>query len=142
MKSLICYKTKHGATKKYMEWLADEINADIKTFDEISRKENFSDYDTLIVSSGTYVSFMPLNRFLKKFWKKFGDKRVVVVAVGGVPADDPWSLRSYNRIPQKIRGIIKYFKLIGETPENAQPVGYVSPVKKENLKDVIAYINA
>jgi len=142
MKSLICYKTKHGATEKYMHWLADAINAELKTFDEIDRKDNFSDYDVLVVSSGTYAGLMPLNRFLKRHWKNLEDKKVVAVAVGAAPANDSWSQWSYKRITQKIRDKIKYFKILGETPENARPAGYVSQVKKDNLKEVIAYINA
>lgn len=141
MKSLICYKTKGGATKKYAEWIAEDLNSDILTFSDV-KKETFDNYDLVIVSSGTYAGLMPLNRFLKRHWKRLENKRVVVVAVGAAPADDPWSLRSYNRIPEKIRGKIKYFKLMGEDPEMSRPKDYVPKVKKENIKPVLAAIKA
>ena len=94
MKSLICYKTKHGATEKYMHWLADAINAELKTFDEIDRKDNFSDYDVLVVSSGTYAGLMPLNRFLKRHWKNLEDKKV------------PKEIYILDKIPRNIIGKI------------------------------------
>lgn len=138
MKTLICYKSKKGSTEKYANWLAGEIGADIKQFKDI-KKNSFEDYDVIIVSSGTYMSLMPLNRFLKKKWKTLQNKKVIAVAVGAAPADDDWSRRSYNQIPEAIRSKIQYFKLLGEQPGNTQPTGYKSQVKKENLKPVIEY---
>lgn len=142
MKTLICFKTKHGATEKYMNWLKAEISSNIKTFDEFSRNDDFSDYDTIVISSGTYAGLMPLNRFLKRNWEKLKNKNVIVVAVGAAPADDKWSLWSYNRIPLKIRENIKYFKIMGDTPEKARPKDYTSPVKIENLKEIILYLKS
>lgn len=137
---LICFKTKHGATERYMNWLAEEIGAELKNFKEITRKEDFSGYEIVVVSSGTYAGLMPLKRFLKKYWGKLQSKRLVVVAVGAAPAEDPWSLRSYNRIPEKIREKIKYFKIMGDTPQGARKSDYVSPVVRANLKEVVDYI--
>ena len=140
MKVLVCYTSKHGATEKYMQWLAETLHADLKRFDEIDRKYDFSDYDTVVVSSGTYASFMALNKFLKHHWKELQRKRVVVVAVGASPAEDPWSHKSYNRIPDHIRDGISYIKIMGETPEKARPDDYQSPVVRENLDAVISLI--
>lgn len=137
MKTLICYKSKHGATEQYAKWLAQETKADLKQFEDVPRGYKFEGYDTVVVSSGTYASLMPLNRFLKRHWKNLEPKKVVVFAVGAAPADDPWSARSYNWIPKKIQAKIKYFKILGEVPENARPAGYKSQVKKENLTEII-----
>lgn len=139
MKTLICYKTRGGATARYAEMLSKELEADVKQFSEV-KKECFEDYDTIIVSSGTYAGLMPLTRFLKKYWKNLEPKKVVVVAVGAAPTDDPWSDFSYKRIPQKIREKIQYYKIMGEDPEAARPKDYVSKVKKENLKPILAYL--
>lgn len=140
MNTLICYKTRKGATKKYTQWLAEEIKADVKTFNEVPRRETFEDYDTVIVSSGTYAGFMPLNRFLKRHWKYLQNKNVVVVAVGAAPADDNWSLRSYRMIPEKIREKIKYFKIMGGDPSKGPKEMDMSGVKKSNLKEVLVVL--
>lgn len=123
-----------------MSWLTDEVDADLKKFDQIPRRYDFSGYDLVVVSSGTYMGMMPLNRFLKRHWKRLQDKKVVVVAVGAAAPDDPWSIRSYNHIPEKIRNKIAYFKIAGEMPDKNRPTNYVSPIKKENLKEIIAKI--
>jgi menaquinone-dependent protoporphyrinogen IX oxidase len=143
MKILICYKTKGGATEKYAKWMAEALKADIKTYAELGRRFDFSAYDTVIVSSGTYMGLMPLNRFLKRNWKRLVDNKVVAVAVGAAPAEDNWSTWSYNRIPHKIREKIQYFKIMGEDPEGARKLQgskYVSKVKKENIKEILAYL--
>lgn len=142
MKNLICYKSKNGATEKYCQMLAKEIDAEVLRFDQVSRKLNFANYDNIVISSGTYCGLMPLNRFLKRHWKKLDGNEVTVMAVGAAPADDDWSKVSYNRIPEKIRGKIQYFKLMGDDPKPAQGADYKTKVKKENLKPVVEYIKS
>jgi hypothetical protein len=143
VRTLICFKTKHGTTEKYMRWLAEGLGADLKSFDEIARSYDFSGYDTIIVSSGTYASFMPLTKFLKRHWKNLSNKKVIAVAVGAAPADDPWSLKSYNRIPEHIREHIQYVKIMGEpagAAKSEQPTAQKSPVKLENLDAVFEIV--
>ncbi len=137
MRVLICFKSKYGATGRYMRWLSEELGADIKTFDDIDRSYDFHDYDTVVVSSGTYAGFMSLNGFLKRHWNQLESKDVIAVAVGAAPADDPWSLRSYNRIPDRIREKIRYIKIIGDSAGSSRVADYQSPVKRENLDEVI-----
>ncbi len=143
MKTLICFKSKHGTTEQYMEWLAEELDADLKSFDEIARGYDFSGYDMIVVSSGTYAGFMPLTKFLKRHWDALSSKKVIVVAVGAAPADDPWSLKSYNRIPEHIREHIQYTKILGEPAGAAktnQSADYENPVKLENLDAVFEIV--
>lgn len=141
MKTLVCYKSKYGATEKYAKMLAAETSADLIEFGE-AKKDCFTDYDTIVISSGTYMGLMPLTKFLKKYWKRLQEKKVVVVAVGAAPADDNWSDFSYKRIPEKIRDRIKYYKIMGEDPEPARKEGYITKVKKENLKEIINFLNS
>jgi menaquinone-dependent protoporphyrinogen IX oxidase len=139
MKTLVAYKTKGGATKKYMDWLCKELKCESLTYNQIGRKFNFDEYQTIIVSSGTYMGLMPLNRFLKKNWKKIKDKHIVAIAVGAAPADDSWSNWSYNRISHRIRNHIKYFKILGDVPRE-EGKNKPTKVKKEHLSEIIKYI--
>ena len=139
MKTLITYQTRNGATEKYMNWLAGELNCDICKFEKTSRHFDFSPYDTVVVGSGTYAGFMPLKRYLKRHWEQLKGKKVVAVAVGAAPADDPWSIRSFKKIPEKIRNEITYFKLMGESL-GKEAKEKPSDVKKEKLKPVLAAI--
>ncbi len=135
MKTIILYKSFLGTTRTYAEWLKDELKCDLKEFGEVSDEE-LKEYQSVIITSGTYARSMPLVDFLKRKWEIVKDKNVVVVAVGIAPEDVDWSQRSYEGIPTNIREKIKYFKIPGKIG-NIKPAG---EVKKENLDRIIEYI--
>lgn len=115
MNKLIAYNSVLGTTKKYAEWLAQDISADVINFRAIT-PDAFDPYDLVIVTSGTYCGHMPLVSFLEKYWSKLKNKRVIVVAVGIVPPEDKASQESYLSIPAHIREKITYFKISGKIP--------------------------
>lgn len=133
MKTLIIYKSYLGTTKKYAEWLVEETKGDIFQMKE-KKKIDWNLYDKVVIMSGTYAGWMPLARFLKKNWDKIVNKKTVVIAVGAAPEDDPWSQKTYLKIPGTIRQKIKYFKIFGSMPKDEKSVGQV---KKENLNRII-----
>jgi hypothetical protein len=87
--------------------------------------------------AGTYVGWISLGGYLKKHWPVLKDKEVILIAIGVIPVDDKASIRSYNRIPENIRQVIKYFKLPSKVI--AKDAG---KVRKENLAPVIEYIKS
>lgn len=135
MKAAIYYKTHLGSTKTYVNWIQKKLDCDIFLFRQFS-KSDINQYDTIIISSGTYVGKMPLVKFLEKNWPKIKEKNVIVLAVGVVSPHDDASLKSYNSIPNSIRQQIKYFKLPGKIGDNA-PLGEVRP---QNLKLIFEYL--
>ncbi len=135
MKTLIVYRSVLGTTKKYAQWLALSLHADIVDFHHLNVK-TIDKYDVIIVTSGTYAGKMPLVGMLKKNWEKLESKKVIVMAVGIAPEDDEYSIKSYEMIPAEIRSKIKYFKLPGNM-FGLKPAGSPS---KEKLEPVINYI--
>lgn len=132
MKTVIIYKSYLGATKKYAHWLKEEMDADIFTYGQFS-KENFNDYGRFIISSATYFGWMPLTGYLINNWRYLKNKNVVVLAVGCAPEKDPWSLRSYEQIPVRIREKIRYYKVHGRMlfePKDLVKKGNLKPVEK------------
>ena len=136
MRTAVIYKSFLGTTKKYTKWLSEEINADLFKFGQIKR-DQFDNYDILIISSGTYASWMPLTGYLKRIWQYIKNKKVVVAAVGAAPEDDEWSKKSYEKIPIAIRSKIKYFKIPGKLGKQTD-----KDIKKENLEPIIKYIRS
>jgi menaquinone-dependent protoporphyrinogen IX oxidase len=134
MKTLITYKTYLGSSGKYAQWIAEKTKSDMVVF---SRAKNnlLSEYDTIVVISGTYAGHMPLLRFLKKHWKVLSEKKVVAVAVGAAPTTDPWSVKSYEAIPENIKQAIEYFKL----PSSIEKKGRES-LKKSSVTPIIDYL--
>ena len=136
MKKVILYKSIFGSTKQYAHWLAEELESEFYKFSQLSDAE-LKEYDQIIVMSATYAGWMPLTGFLQKKWSILKDKEVFVIAVGGVPADDPASKLSYEKIPEEIRKKIKYAKIPGATPF-AKAGKREQEIKKENLTKVLA----
>lgn len=134
MKTLVTYKTYLGSSGKYAQWIADKIKGDTVVF---SRAKNnlLDEYEAIIIVSGTYAGQMPLVRFLKRHWNVLKNKQVIAIGVGAAPADDPWSLKSYNKIPEKIRGHIEYFKL----PSSIEKKGRES-LKKSSINPILDYL--
>ena len=137
MKTIILYKSFLGTTRTYAEWLRDELRCNLKEFGQV-RDEELKEYDSVIVTSGTYANHMPLVDFLRSKWEVIKDKNVVVVAVGIAPENVEYSRKSYERIPANIREKIRYFKI----PGRMGPMRTAGEVKKENLNRIIEYIRS
>lgn len=132
MKILIVYRSYLGTTKRYAQWLQEDLKADLKRFDQV-KDDGLEKYDKVVVCSGTYAGKMPLVGFLKKHWDKLKNKKVVAVAVGIAPRDLEYSQKSYETIPVSIRKKIVYYKLPGNM-FGARPAG---EIRKENLREVL-----
>lgn len=63
--TIIIYQSKYGSTKKYAEWLATKLNADLypksKTTAEMLQK-----YDTIVYGGGLYAGGVNGISFLQK----------------------------------------------------------------------------
>lgn len=131
-KPAVVYQSFLGTTKQYAQWLQEEFGGDIFTFSQ-AKDERLLKYETVIVASGTYAGWMPLTGFLKRKWPLLKDKKVIVVAVGIAPAEEPYSKKAFEKIPDEIRQKVKIFKIPGRWGK-LTPAG---EVKKGNLKKII-----
>lgn len=85
-KGIIIYQSKYGATKKYVDWLAEETGFDIveaknAEIDEVSK------YKTVIFAGGIYASGIAGLKFLKKNYNALNGKKIAVLCVGASPYD-------------------------------------------------------
>ncbi len=81
MKSLVIYKSKTGYSKKYAEWIARELDADLYTADNV-RPGQFVAYDTIIFGGGIYASRINGVDLIKDNLLDLLDKNVIVFATG------------------------------------------------------------
>jgi len=133
MKAAVVYKSFLGTTKQYALWISQALQAELLTFRQASKRK-LTEFDTVVILSGTYVGHMPLVGFLKSRWLSLKDRHVIVAAVGIEPPDSPASIRSYEEIPESIRTAITYLKLPGKLGEENP----AAPVKPENIEPVLA----
>ena len=91
MKTLIIYTSKTGFTRKYAEWLAERMSADLLDLKEARKKKDefFEPYDAIVYGGWAMAGNLVKSKwFLEKApaWKK---KRLAMFCVGGSPNDNP-----------------------------------------------------
>jgi len=81
MKAIVIHKSKTGFAKKYAEWIARELSADI--FDVSKVNANMlTAYDTVIYGGGLYAVGINGVKYITQNLDKLKDKKVVVFATG------------------------------------------------------------
>ena len=136
MKTIILYQTFLGSTSKYANWLKDRIDADLVRLRDV-RQNDLAIYDRVIVMSGTYAGQMPMTRFLSNYWPALKDKKVIAIAVGAAPSDNEQSKKSFETIPEEIRGKISYYKVPGRF------FGFnKNNIRPENLEEILQEIGS
>lgn len=112
-KIAVIYKTKYGSTKRYAEWIAEKLGADIF---EIS-KFNFSEidkYNAVFFGSSVNAGRIKKINFIKDNWNKLKNKTVVIFSVSASPSDDPDQQKLFAaNLPEEIRKNIAFYPLQG-----------------------------
>ncbi len=78
-KTIIIYQSKTGFSKRYAQWLAEDLDCQAISFRE-HKNLNLREYDTIILAGGLYAGQMSGLKWLKK--QPLSGKRVAAVAVG------------------------------------------------------------
>lgn len=84
MNTIVIYKSKYGATKKYAEWISEELKCEMKNVKEV-KIEDLSKYDTIIYGGGLYAEVIDGVVFITRNMDKLEGKKVVVFSTGITP---------------------------------------------------------
>lgn len=87
MKVVVIYKSKTGFTKKYAEWIAEKLSADIFDVSKVNI-HRLNKYDTIIYGGSLYAVGIIGIRLIRKNINKLKDKKLVVFATGASPSTD------------------------------------------------------
>ena len=82
MKAIVAYKSKSGYTKKYAQWIAEELGCDIREDPELS---DLMGYDTVIYGGGMYAGGFNGVKLITKNLDRLSGKRIALFAVGSNP---------------------------------------------------------
>ncbi len=74
MSTIVIYKTKYGATKKYAEWIAEELGCDMVDAKDI-KIDDILKYDTIIYGGGLYAEIINGVHMLTKNMDKLKEKK-------------------------------------------------------------------
>jgi len=86
MKGIILYKSKYGATKKYVDWLSESTGFTCLETDKADIGM-VSGYDVIVLGGGIYASGVAVLSFFKKNIVKLKDKKLIVFCCGASPFD-------------------------------------------------------
>ena len=146
MKILVTYQSKTVFTKKYAEWISNELNTEIK---DIKKVDNINEYD-LIIYGGWIFGGMIMG--LDKI-RKLNPKKLVVFGVGYTPKDkvnieDMTKLNNLDNIPlfyyeggtnPKKMGFIGRMIVKMVTKEKVE---YKDNTSKESINDLIKTVKS
>ncbi|NLK99803.1 MAG: hypothetical protein GX271_03980 [Clostridiales bacterium] len=84
MKSaLIIYKSKTGFTKKYADWIREDVTCNIAPLEKV-KKEDIDKHDIIVYGAGVHAGLIPGLKKVKKL-VNFNDKKVIIFATGAAP---------------------------------------------------------
>jgi menaquinone-dependent protoporphyrinogen IX oxidase len=85
MKAVVIYKSKTGFAKKYAEWIAEELSADIFDISKITINM-LKPYDVVIYGGSLYAVGINGVQMITENLDKLKDKKIVVFATGASPS--------------------------------------------------------
>ena len=116
-KTLVIYSSKYGHTKKYAEWLAEDLSADICD-DKNLKKEMLNNYSVLLFGSSLFAGKNKAALLIVKYFEQMKDKKVVLFTCGLADVSNETNTIGINKaldrvITPEIRNKIKIFHVRG-----------------------------
>lgn len=133
----VIYKSKYGSTKKYAEWIANEVNADLFECSEIEI-EKISKYDTIVFGGGLYASGINGIEFITKNFEILKNKNIIVFTVGLASTDDKDVFETIieKNCTKKMRRKIQFFHMRGGI--DYKRLSFLHKVMMSMLKTMVA----
>lgn len=123
MKTIVVYQSSTGFTKKYAQWISEELSCDLADYEDASKK--IGDYDVIIYGGGIMAGKVSGFGKLKKNPLLSG-KKLVLFATGATNRNASEiinNIRNNNLSPQEQESIPFYFF---ESGINYETMGFVS----------------
>ena len=113
MKAVVVYRSKTGFTKKYAQWIATELDADLFRESAVGVK-TLADYDLIIYGGGLYAGGIDGVKLITKNLGRLSAKKIVVFATGATPQREETvcELEKQNFTPEQLERI-RFFYLRG-----------------------------
>jgi len=116
-KTLVVYHSKYGHTKKYAQWLAEELKADICNGKKLKR-HLLSEYSAILFGSSMYAGTNKAASLIVKHFEQMKDKKVLLFTCGLADVNIELNIIGINKtldkiITPEIRKKIKIFHIRG-----------------------------
>ena len=124
LKTLIIYYSPYGTTKQYAEWIAEKLDGDIYSIDNL-KQISLNNYDTIIIGKGLYPGKIKDIDIIVKNYETIKNKKLIIFTCGLADySKDVHKNAIYNRLKKEfsekiienakvfyLRGGINYRKL-------------------------------
>ena len=139
-KTLVLYYSKYGATKKYAEWIAAELNGETCAIGDV--KENtLANYEAIVIGSGLYEGTIRGMDIIVKNYETLRSRKLVLFTCG---LADYSKAEHINKIagrieaviPENIRKNMKIFFLRGGI--DYKKLGFLDKILMVLMKTVTA----
>ena len=87
MKTVVVYKSVTGFTKKYAEWIAEDLKSDLVEYSDISI-DKVKDYELIIYGGSLHAVGINGLDIIKKNLNELNDKKLIVFTTGASPSRD------------------------------------------------------
>ena len=84
MKILVVYRSKTGNTRRYAEYIARELQADLQELGDVN-PQKMAQYDVVCYGAGTYAASLGGLKNARAMFEKSGCGKLVLFATGGCP---------------------------------------------------------
>ena len=88
MNILVSYGSKYGTTKRYAQWIAEELACDLADSREVS-VEKLKSYDVIIHGGGLYAGGLCGIHTIVKHFDVISDKQIILFSCGLADPEDP-----------------------------------------------------
>ena len=121
MKTIVLYKSKSGFVKKYAQWIAEELSADILDASKINT-DRLASYDTIIFGGSLHAVGINGIKIIKKNFDKIKDKNLIIFASGAsLSSEDIHQIIADNNFTPQEQKHIRLFYLRGGFDINKLP---------------------
>lgn len=115
MKAIVLYQSKYGSSKQYAQWLAEDLQCEVKETGSLSLG-SLQAYDVILCVGGLYASGVSGFGKIKKHLEQLKSKKLVLCMVG---MTDPAEKERYeetfrHNVPEEYRSLVKPFALRGD----------------------------
>jgi menaquinone-dependent protoporphyrinogen IX oxidase len=95
LKTIVVYRSKTGFTRKYAEWIAGELDAELVEYGKF-KIELLYKFDTIIYGGGLYAGGINGVKIIKKNLPYLRDKKIIVFATGATPDREETTREIFN----------------------------------------------
>lgn len=116
-KTVVVYQSKYGSTKKYAEWISEELSCDLFERKNITPNQ-LEYYETIIYGGGLYAGGVSGIKLITKSFEQLKNKDIIIFTCGLADPKDEINVKGIREglnkvLQEEMKDTIKIFHLRG-----------------------------